>query len=372
MAEPLKNSFGPAIPRRIAGMISAVHPSFDGSGFVDDVLDGYEPLELKQRGLKIARSMRAFLPDNYEAAVEILLASLGPTLDKSGDSGMGVFLYFPHVFFVHEFGLNYFEASMAAQYELTQRFTAEFSIRPFLEHRTEETLDRLRLWTGDSSQHVRRLVSEGTRPRLPWASRLRIFQRDPAPVIELLELLKDDPELYVRRSVANNLNDIGKDHPELLVRVADRWTKNASKERQWIVRHGLRTAVKRGDVGALAILGYGDDSGLTVTFPTFSPAAAKIGDHIIIGFTLTNTGPAAKAALVDFRIHYIKKNGTARPKVFKFKEVVLQPGESVQLRKKVSLKEMTTRKHFPGSHAVDALVNGTVKPLGQFALQRPE
>ena len=146
---------------------------------------------------------------------------------------------------------------MQAQHELTQRFTAEFSIRPFIERHPEATLARLAQWTQDPSPHVRRLVSEGTRPRLPWASRLRDFQRDPAPVLALLERLKDDPELYVRRSVANNLNDIGKDHPDLLADVARRWLQNASPERRWIVRHALRSAIKRAEPGALSALGYG-------------------------------------------------------------------------------------------------------------------
>ena len=136
---------------------------------------------------------------------------------------MDVFIYLPHVFFVAKFGVGHFEASMRAQYELTQRFTAEYSIRGFLERYPERTLARLREWAGDANAHVRRLVSEGTRPRLPWAPRLRAFQDDPQPVLELLELLKDDPELYVRRSVANNLNDIGKDNPTALIDTCRHW-----------------------------------------------------------------------------------------------------------------------------------------------------
>ena len=170
---------------------------------------------------------------------------------------MAAFLYMPHLFFVARHGLDHFEDSMRAQYALTQRFTAEYSIRAFLEKHPEATLARLREWAADPSQHVRRLVSEGTRPRLPWAPRLRAFQKDPRPVLELLELLKDDPELYVRRSVANNLNDIGKDHPALLTAVAKRWLRGATPERRWIVDHALRSAVKRADAGALGALGYG-------------------------------------------------------------------------------------------------------------------
>ena len=166
----------------------------------------------------------------------------------------------PHCFFVAEYGLDHFEPSMQAHYQLTQRFTAEFSIRPFLIKHTEATLARLRQWARDPNEHVRRLVSEGTRPRLPWASRLPAFQADPAPVLALLELLKDDPALYVRRSVANNLNDIGKDHPRVLMQTAQRWMRDATPERAWVVRHALRWAVKQGDPAALKVLGFGKKS----------------------------------------------------------------------------------------------------------------
>jgi 3-methyladenine DNA glycosylase AlkC len=156
--------------------------------------------------------------------------------------GMGGFLFLPHVFFVAEYGLEHFETSMRAQYVLTQRFTAEFSIRRYLERHQAATLGPVsREWSADASEDVRRLVSEGTRPRLPWAPRLRAFQADPRPVLALLERLKDDPSLYVRRSVANNLNDIGKDHPVLLVETATRWMENATEERRWIIRHALRS-----------------------------------------------------------------------------------------------------------------------------------
>lgn len=215
MAEPLKNHFGPEIPKRIAGMISAVFPRFDAQAFLDEAFKGYEDLHLTPRGWQIARALRRHLPDDFAAAADILIASLGPKLDRTEGLGMAPFLYLPHVLFVAEYGLDHFELSMRAQYELTQRFTAEFGIRPFLVRYPEQTLARLTAWTGDPSVHVRRLVSEGTRPRLPWAPRLRAFQANPRPVLALLERLKDDPELYVCRSVANNLNDIGKDHPAL-------------------------------------------------------------------------------------------------------------------------------------------------------------
>ena len=369
MAEPLKNHYGPQIPKRIGGMIAAVYPAFDRRAFLRDALDGYEALELMSRGRHLARALHLHLPAAYPAAVKILLASL-EVPGKARGADLGTFIYMPHTFFVAEYGLDHLEISLQAQYELTQRFTAEFSIRPFLEHHPEATLARLRAWAADPSEHVRRLVSEGTRPRLPWAPRLRAFQRDPAPVLDLLELLKDDPALYVRRSVANNLNDIGKDHPALLAKIARQWLKGAGLERAWLVRHALRSAVKRADPGALAVLGFGGDAQVKVSQARLSPKRAAIGTALTLSFALTNTTAKQQRVLVDFRVHFVKANGKTKAKVFKLKVVDLAPGQNISLSKTLSLAEMSTRKHYPGKHQVEVMLNGAAQPLGSFELVR--
>ena len=316
MAEPLTNQFGTDVPHAIAAMVSAVQ---------------------QPHGRDPGQSLAAFL-------------------------------YLPHTQFVAQYGLAHFEESMRAQHALTQRFTAEFSIRPFLEHHPEATLRQLKAWANDPSAHVRRLVSEGTRPRLPWAPRLRRFQADPTPVLALLELLKDDPELYVRRSVANNLNDIGKDHPDVLTRTAQAWLQGASAQRAWIVGHALRSAVKRGERGALQVLGFGKAAQVSVANTRITPARAVSGGAVHIAFEVTNTHTAAQSVLVDFGVHYVKANGQTRAKVFKLKTLELAPGQTVALAKKLSLTEMTTRKHYHGLHRVDVILNGLAQPLGAFEL----
>ncbi|MBI5450360.1 MAG: DNA alkylation repair protein [Gammaproteobacteria bacterium] len=368
MAESLKKHFGIKIPQTIASMVGEVYPFFDGERFVAEVKKGYQPLELMARGWQIAHHLRRHLPDDYSQAIEILIASLGPRLERTEGLGLAPFLYLPHVLLVAEYGLGHFEASMRAQYQLTQRFSAEFSIRRYLEHHPVATLHVLRQWATDPSPHVRRLVSEGTRPRLPWASRLAMFQRDPQPVLALLELLKDDPELYVRRSVANNLNDIGKDHRELLVATARRWMKDASAERQWIIRHALRSAVKQGDRGALAVLGFGAAAGARLRDVAIAPQQVRRGGSVQIGFEVYNASDQIMPLLVDFRIHFVKARGASRPKVFKLKSINLGPGQAVRLGKRVSLAEMTTRRHYPGVHAVDVLLNGKPHKLGSFTV----
>ena len=369
MAEPLKNQFGREIPERIGSMIARVFPAFRKAAFVADALDGYDALDLMPRGRKIAQALRRHLPADPGEAIGLLVESLGPRTDESEGQGMAPFLYLPHSFFVAEFGLDHFEDSMRAQYEITQRFTAEFSIRPFLERHPEATLSRLRQWAADPSPHVRRLVSEGTRPRLPWAPRLRMFQVDPAPVLALLELLKDDPDLYVRRSVANNLNDIGKDHPALLARTAQDWLQDASAERAWVVGHALRSAVKRAEPGALDVLGFGKAPEVSVGKARIAPKRARIGGAVSIAFDLMSTAKKQQRVLVDFRIHYVKANGKTRLKVFKLKTVDLAPGETLSLAKTISLAEMTTRRHYAGRHSVDVVLNGETRPLGAFIVE---
>lgn len=258
----------PRIPTRIGELIEAVYSAFDRRAFLRDALAGYE-------------------------ALEVLLASLAAPGQVRG-ADLGTFLY------------------LQAQDQLTQRFTAEFSIRPLLERHFEATLARLRVWARDPSLHVRRLVSEGTRPRLPWAPRLCAFQRDPAPVLELLELPKDDPELYVRRSVANNLNDVGKDHPALLAKVARRWRKGADPERAWVVRHALRSALKRGEAGTLAVLDFGAAALVAVSKACIRPNRARIGGAVTLSFTLANTTAQKQRVLLDFRVFFVKATGQAQ------------------------------------------------------------
>ncbi len=368
MAEPLKNHFGADVPRAIAAMLQAAHPPFPTRAFVRDCLSGFGALELMPRGRHIAQAMHKHLPKHFPHAVDILLASLHEPVDRAGAGGMANFIFMPHCFFVAEHGLNHFEDAMRAQHALTQRFTAEFSIRPFLIHHRAQTLERLKQWANDPNEHVRRLVSEGSRPRLPWAARLPVFQADPSPTLALLELLKDDPSPYVRRSVANHLNDIGKDNPQVLAEVAARWMQDASPERAWVVRHALRWAVKQGQPWALAAMGFGNKARVQIRNPQIVPQRAAMGGSVHLNFEVHNPGRRSQNLLVDFQVHYTKANGSARAKVFKLQALNLAPGQHATFRKTLSLRDMTTRQHYPGRHRVDALINGTAMPLGDFLL----
>ena len=258
---PLKHLLGREAVECLARNVSIAFSEFDAEAFCNTALDELEPLGILERGQKLARALWLYLPPNFSSAIDILLNSLTPPLTKTDDLGLAVFFYLPHVCFVAEYGLDAtynnghdpFEVSMMAQYELTQRFSAEFSIRPFLIHAQARTLARLLDWTSDANPHVRRLCSEGSRPRLPWAIRIPAFIQNPTPIVPILERLKDDQDLYVRRSVANHLGDIAKDHPELAYELCERWLENSSSERRWLIRHALRHPAKKGDITALKL-----------------------------------------------------------------------------------------------------------------------
>jgi 3-methyladenine DNA glycosylase AlkC len=366
VADRLKDFFDEALVRSIGRDLGRAWPGFAERSFVAACLAGLDRLELTARGRQVAGAMHRHLPADFPAAAEILIDSLGPELDGTGSFGMAPFRYMPHVFFVGEHGLDHFEESMRAQHELTRRFSAEWSIRGFLERHPAATLGRLEEWTRDPSPHVRRLVSEGTRPRLPWAPRLRRFQDDPTPVLRLLELLKDDPERYVQRSVANNLNDIGKDHPAIAVEVCRRWSLGAPPARRWIVQHALRSLIKRGDRGALATLGFAAAAKVKVEAVRFQPRRVKIGGTLRFSFDLVSTAARAQELLVDYAIHFVKANGSRAPKVFKLRQLVLAARQRVELAGRVSFAPMTTRRPRAGRHEAFAIINGVAVPLGQF------
>jgi 3-methyladenine DNA glycosylase AlkC len=369
MAEALKNFFGLELVESIGRGLLLAHPGLDEQRFVRDGVAGLAALELTERAGHLADVMRRHLPESFPDAVQVIIGALGPKLDGSESFGMAPFRYLPHVLYVSRHGLNHFELSMRAFHALTQRFTAEGGIRPFLVKHPERTLRQLRVWAIDPSVHVRRLVSEGTRPRLPWASRLPAFQADPAPVIELLELLKDDPERYVQRSVANNVNDIAKDHPELVVSLCARWSTAASDGRRWIVKHALRSLIKAGNRSALAVIGAGQAPQVRLRRIVLAPNPVRLGGSLELAFDLVNAASAKQDLVVDYAVHFVKSNGTLAPKVFKLRRVRLEARERVRLASKVSFADLTTRKHYPGQHHVELLVNGERFPLGHFLVK---
>lgn len=374
----LKSFFSPALVRRLADSIVAAHASFPARAFLKDACAGLDGLELLDRAKHIARSLAKHLPPAYPDAVGVLLRSLGPELtgDEILGGGMTPFFYLPHVMFVAENGLEHFELSMRAQYELTKRFSAEFAIRAYLTRDPERALAILAEWAKDANPHVRRLVSEGSRVRLPWAARVPWLDAHPERVLALIEPLKDDPSPMVRRSVANNLNDLGKLRPDLLIRTCTAWLANATGERRELVEHALRSAVKRGERGALHLLGYGKKASIRLDVVRFDPPRVRIGGRVKMSFALTSRSAAAQDLLVDVAVHFVKASSAAnanlsKPKVFKLRRISLPPHGRVDLKTSFSLAVHTTRVPRPGPHVVDVLVNGRAFRAGSFEVLAP-
>jgi len=368
MSYDLKSFFSARIVNEIASDLTRAHSKFDKTKFAAECLRGLDGLELIARGLHIAEAMRKHLPRHFPDAARVLVRSLPADSTPRSEDKIDTFRYLPHTQFVSKYGIDHFEEAMRAQYELTQRFTAELSVRAFFEKYPRETHTRFVEWARDPNVHVRRLVSEGSRPRLPWGSRLRAFQKDPAPVLELLELLKDDPEPYVRRSVANNLNDIAKDHPDIAIATCRRWA-NGDANRMWIVNHALRSLVKKGHPGALGVLGFVDKAKVRIDKVKISPARIRLGETLRFSLEVISQSSKQQDLLIDFAVHYVKANGGTAPKVFKLTSISLPARGTSVLQSSVAFRQMTTRKHYAGEHKLELLINGTLIPLGSVSLE---
>lgn len=368
MADTLKRFFDRQRVALLSAEFANAWPAFPSAQFEREASAGLARLELLDRGRHVSQALSRALPDSYPEAIEIVLRSLGPPLTSAEGNGLAPFHYLPHAIFVAERGLDHHALSMRAQHEITRRFTCEYSMRPFLEREPERTLAELTRWTRDPDEHVRRCVSESTRPRLPWAPRLKRFQHDPTLTLALLEALKDDPSEYVRRSVANHLNDVSKDHPALALDTCERWLANAPPERAKLAAHALRSLVRAGDARAIRLLG-GSGGARVRAEGTIEPKRARIGKSVRATVRVLNEGREPAKVVLALRVHFVKARGGTSPKSFKLPTAEIGPGESVMLTKTVSLAQQTTRTHYPGEHRVEVVVNGEARPLGAFHVE---
>ncbi|MDX1414911.1 MAG: hypothetical protein R3293_12020 [Candidatus Promineifilaceae bacterium] len=354
----LREVFNPNLVDRLSRKIFAAWPKFKREAFVSAVVPQIAPLSFGDRSSLIADALRRYLPQDYEAAVAVLIAALGsePTGDAlDGNEGFEIM---PQCLFVSRYGLDHFDVSMNALYEMTKRFTAEGDIRPFIQKYPQKTMDFLHQLTQDPSPFARRLASEGTRPRLPLAPRLPEFQKDPAPVIEILEKLKLDPNLMVRRSVANNLNDIAKDNPDIVVATLKRWRTIDTPEMDWLIAHALRTLLKQGHAGALRLQGYEPEARVVVSELQLSRTKIKVGEDLTFSFRVTSQEERPCALMIDYVIHYMKANGKTKPKVFKAVKKTLEPGQAITINKTRSFARINTRPYYPGLHSLEIQING--------------
>lgn len=355
----LKTWFDEARHHFIARELAGLSARFRAEMFLKTVLEGLEARSLMQRLHQCAVAVDAALPGSFQQKVAVL-RRLAPKLDHSFVS---IFL----CDFVATFGQEEFDFSLEALRFFTVFGSAEFAVRPFIQADQKRALNMLRQWTADPDENVRRLASEGSRPRLPWGMRLTSLVRDPAPTLAILEALKDDPSLFVRRSVANHLNDITKDHPDFVLEKLEAWDLEKPHLR-WIAKHACRTLIKRGNPRALKLFGFGKKAEITAAF-TASPATLVLGNRLTLTAVITSTAKDTQRLVVDYVIHYVKAGGTAFEKVFKWTELDLTSKAEAHLSKTQVIRDFTTRRHYPGRHRVDLQINGQRVVQTAFVLE---
>lgn len=373
--EPFKNHLSPDLVRCLAGHLDRHLKSFDRKSYEAEILEDLGTLELKERARLIADVTGKVLPVGLDDRFGVLEAMLHPVADtdvdrKSDDQGIRGWGMMPLGMVVTDCGLDDFEKSFTLLKEMTKRATAEFEVRPFLDKDQDRALAIMSPWVSDPSVHVRRLVSEGTRPRLPWGMRLKKLVADPTPTLPLLEALKDDPEEYVRRSVANHLNDIAKDHPDLVAETAAHWLKGADKDREKLVRHACRSLIKQGHAATLKAFGLNPPE-LELTGPMISTKVVPYGDALGFGIELTSTSARTQSLVLDYLVHFKKANGALSPKVFKWTKLQLEPGQVVKLEREHAIRPITTRVYYGGTQAVSLRINGQDFGFAEFELKMP-
>jgi 3-methyladenine DNA glycosylase AlkC len=357
-APALKEIFNRERLRHFARETAAIWPDFDQKRFMKLATAGLDELGIMKRMRQTAVSLHDTLPDDFRKALPIL-EKLAPRIGHS-------FVAITLSEFVTFYGQKHFDLSLDALKFFTRFGSSEFAVRHFLVADFDRTIAVMRQWAEDENEHVRRLASEGSRPRLPWSFQLKSLIADPSPTGPILEALRADPSLYVRKSVANHLNDIGKDHPDLLVERVSGWDIS-DKHTAWIVRHALRTLIKKGDPRALALIGTTGKAEIKVDVFAVEPAKIKLGERITTRAKLASTAKSPQRLVIDYAVHYPKKNGVSR-KVFKLKETELLPGSDCELAISQTVKDFTTRKHNAGLHRVELMVNGEVLAETGFEL----
>jgi 3-methyladenine DNA glycosylase AlkC len=344
--------------------IRAEHEAFAPETFLARVFDQEWPQrELKQRIRHITGMLHDQLPDDYRHALEILQRAM-PAVE-------GIILW-TFTDYVEMYGLEDWETSISALEEFTQRMSAEFAIRPFIVRYPQQTMAQMLAWTGHESVEVRRLASEGCRPRLPWGIRLHALVADPSPILPILEQLKNDDSESVRKSVANNLNDISKDHPELVIDLLRDWQAGASDRVRWITGHALRTLVKQGHPEALALLGYRSDAEIVVRNVAVAPGTIAVGEAVTLSFEIESLAHEPQKLMIDYVVHHLRANGRLSPKVFKLSKRVIQPGQVLRIEREHSFAPVSTRRYYAGTQALEPKINGRLFGRVEFTLTDAE
>ena len=350
----LKDIFTQEMVSYISANIKKVHPSFEDTSFVECVMKDFKALSFSQRAEHIAKQLHLFLPSSYLQAIDIIENSLGPAFVEEELEGFDCFYVMPLGIYVKHYGVKDYDRSMQALKEMTKRFSSEWPIRCFIEEDEARALYFLNRWLQDDNCHVRRLVSEGTRPRLPMGTQLKAYIKDPDPVLKLLEKLKDEPTRLVQRSIANSLNDISKDHPSKVTDFLARWKEDKVKDIDWIISHACRCLIKEGNTKALVLMGYKEEPKIKDISLKLQSTSVTLGEPLsfILDFELEED----TRLMIDYLIYFKKANGSLKAKVFKLSSKLFKQGH-ITIEKRHLLKAISTRKYYEGIQAVSIQIN---------------
>lgn len=354
MAEPMKNRYyNRNSICMLASRIKTAYPSLPLDDLVNDILDEtWDALELKARIRRITNVLGKYLPSDYGQALDILDEVVAYYQAGNVDPGL---LYFPDFVEVYGQAEQHWGLSMGALGRYTKYSTSEFAVRPFIIGHEERMMAQMAEWTEHEDEHVRRLASEGCRPALPWGRSLPRFKEDPSPILQILDRLKADPSLYVRKSVANNLNDISKTHPDLIIQIAKDWYGKDDRT-DWIVKHGCRTLLKKGNKNMLDLFGFADVDCAQIEDLALDDTSVRIGGEMTFSFFI-KTDKDTKVRL-EYGIDYVKANRNRTRKVFKISEPSLKKDIRRQYIKVHSFADTSSRRHYPGTHSITLIVNG--------------
>lgn len=356
--ELMKNGLSQPAISRISNALSHVLIDFNSKSFENACLNGLDTLELKERVNHIIKVLHQHLPNDFKEAANVLIRIKEVWDFGDADDPLKSFAAWPIIDYFSEYGLDHPTESLDGLKQLTHLFSAEFAIRAFIIKYPQYCHQQFSLWVKDESADIRRLVSEGTRPKLPWGIQLKQFVSDPTPNIPLLDFLKRDASLYVQRSVANHLNDITKDHPNLVIDTCKKWATLNSKNVDWIIKHATRTLVKVGNPEVFPLLGFTENPQIKIEAIELSNQQIKLGESITFNAILKANSNSIQRIVIDYAIHFVKANNKQQAKVFKLKNITLEPNELINLKKSFSFKPITTRKYYKGEHKIALLVNG--------------
>ncbi len=366
MAELFKNIYNQQFFEQFTNIMVAIKPEFNKKSFIRTIYDDvWEERELKQRMRHITLVLKNHLSDNYKENIVVLLAIITYIKKNNIKEESIEYMFLPD--FIEVFGLDDYDTSIHAIEQVTQFTSCEFTVRPFIIRYKDKMIAQMKRWSGHDNAAVRRLATEGARPRLPWAMALPSLKKDPSPILPILESLKNDPSEYVRRSVANNLNDISKDNSAIVIELVKKWI-GKTKATDWVVKHGCRTLLKEGNTTVLGLFGFGSVAKIVVNNFKIHTPKVRIDNSLEFSFSLENTANESAKIRLEYGLYYQKANGTLSRKVFKISEKTYSENSVVLINRKQSFKIITTRKFYTGLHQLSIIINGVTFDKLDFQL----